>query len=99
MNGLNAVSVLEDGSIVAGGAQEREGWVVRMSSRGELLWEVKLPQLEHVTALVALPAQRVAVLGTAETSTVGPGISRLFVLESDGRATRETRLPAEGQGN
>ncbi|WP_076606101.1 hypothetical protein [Cystobacter fuscus] len=98
VNGLNAVSVLEDGSIVAGGAQEREGWVVRMNSRGELLWEVKLPQLEHVTALVALPAQRVAVLGTAETSTVGPGISRLFVLESDGRATRETRLPAEGQG-
>ncbi|MFY0522654.1 hypothetical protein ACN28I_05420 [Archangium gephyra] len=98
VNGLDAVVVLEDGSIVAGGAQDREGWVVRMDSRGEVLWDVKLPRLARVTALVALPAQRVAVLGTAETSTTGPGISRLLLLESDGRATWETRLPAEGQG-
>ncbi len=98
VNGFNAVSVLEDGSIVAGGDQDRQGWVVRMDPRGELLWDVKLPQLEHVTSLVALPAQRLAVLGTAETSTAGLGISKLFLLESDGRATREKRLPAEGQG-
>ena len=98
VNGFDAVSVLEDGSIVAGGTQDRQGWVVRMDPRGELRWDVKLPQLEHVTALVALPAQRLAVLGTAETSTVGLGISKLFLLESDGRATREKRLPAEGQG-
>jgi|GEM_PF-2935125 len=98
VNWFQAVSVLEDGSIVAGGTQDRQGWVVRMDPRGELLWDVKLPQLEHVTSLVALPAQRMAILGTAETSTVGLGISKLFLLESDGRATWEKRLPAEGQG-
>ncbi len=98
VNGFNAVSVLEDGSIVAGGDQDGGGWVVRMSSRGERLWDVRLPQLEHITALVSLPAQRVAVLGTAETSTTGLGISRLVVLESDGWASWEKRLPAEGQG-
>jgi len=98
VNGLNAVSVLEDGSIVAGGAQEGEGWVVRMDSRGELLWEVKLPRLEQVTALVPLPAQGIALVGKAETSTVGLGISRLLLLGADGRATAEQQLPAEGQG-
>lgn len=98
VNGFDAVTVLEDGSIVAGGNQDGAGWVVRMDSRGELLWDVKLPGLEQVTSLVALPAQRVAVLGLAETSTVGQGISKLFLLEPDGRATREKRLPAEGKG-
>ncbi|HEX5753524.1 MAG TPA: hypothetical protein VFZ09_45425 [Archangium sp.] len=98
VNGLDAVVVLEDGSIVAGGRQDREGWVVRMDSRGDMLWEVKLPRLERVNALVALPAQRVAVLGVTETSTVGLGVSRLLLLESDGRATVETRLPTDGRG-
>ncbi|WP_395838603.1 hypothetical protein [Cystobacter fuscus] len=98
MNGLNAVSVLEDGSIIAGGDQDGVGWVVRMDPRGQQLWEASLPQLEHVTALVSLPAQRVAVLGTAETATVGLGSSRLLLLESDGRATGEKRLPIEGRG-
>ncbi|ADO69358.1 uncharacterized protein STAUR_1554 [Stigmatella aurantiaca DW4/3-1] len=98
VNGFNAVSVLEDGSIVAGGDQDGEGWVVRMDPRGELLWSVKLPQLEHITALVALPAQRIAVMGTAEISTTGPGISRLVMLESDGWARWEKQLPAEGRG-
>lgn len=97
-NGLKAVAVLEDGSIVAGGAQDDIGWMVRLDARGEPLWEVKLPQLEQVTALVALPAQRVAVVGTAESSTTGLGISRLLLLESDGRTTWERRLPAEGRG-
>lgn len=97
-NGFDAVAVLEDGSIIAGGAQDRVGWVVRMDSRGEVLWEVNLPRLEHVTALVSLPAQRIAVLGRAETSTVGLGVSRLLLLESDGRATWEKQLPAEGRG-
>jgi hypothetical protein len=98
VNGFTAVSVLEDGSIVAGGDQDGGGWVVRLSSRGERLWDVRLPQLEHITALVSLPAQRVAVLGTAETSTTGLGISRLVMLESDGWAVWEKRLPAEGHG-
>lgn len=98
MNGLNAVSVLEDGSIIAGGDQDGVGWVVRMDPRGQQLWEANLPRLEHVTALVSLPAQRVAVLGTAETATVGLGSSRLFLLESDGRAAGEKRLPIEGRG-
>ncbi|MBM7116603.1 hypothetical protein I3V78_23920 [Archangium primigenium] len=95
---LQAVAVLEDGSIVAGGSQSREGWVVRVDSRGEVLWDVQLPQLERVTALVALPAQRVAVLGTAETSSVALGVSRLFLLESDGRVTAEKRFPEGVQG-
>ncbi|WNG20952.1 hypothetical protein [Cystobacter fuscus] len=98
VNGFHAVSVLEDGSIVAGGTQDGEGWVVRMDPRGQLLWDVKLPRIERVTALVALPAQRVAVLGTSESSTTGLGISRLLLLEADGRATGENRLPAEGRG-
>ncbi|WP_245919330.1 hypothetical protein [Melittangium boletus] len=98
VNGLNAIAVLEDGSPVAGGVQDGAGWVVRLDSRGNRLWDVALPQVEHVTALVALPAQRIAVLGTSETSTVGLGISRLLFLESDGRATAEKRLPTEGQG-
>ncbi|WP_395835271.1 hypothetical protein [Cystobacter fuscus] len=98
LNGFNAVSVLEDGSIVAGGDQDGAGWVVRVSTQGELLWEVNLPRLEHITALVSLPAQRVAVMGTAETSTTGLGISRLLLLQSDGRATAEQQLPVEGQG-
>jgi outer membrane protein assembly factor BamB len=98
VNGLNAVSVLEDGSIVAGGGQDGAGWVVRMDPRGELLWDVKLPRLEDVTALVSLPAQRVAVVGKAETSTVGLGLSRLLLLGADGRATAEWQLPTEGRG-
>jgi len=98
VNGFNAVSVHEDGSIVAGGVQDAVGWVVRMDARGGQLWSVKLPRLEAVTALVALPGQRTAVVGKAETSTVGLGISRLFLLEADGRVSRETQLPARGQG-
>ncbi|MDC0713322.1 hypothetical protein POL68_32970 [Stigmatella sp. ncwal1] len=98
VHGFHAVSVLEDGSIVAGGTQDRVGWVVRMDSRGELLWDVKLPQLERVTALVSLPAQRVAVMGTAETSTTGLGISQLVMMESNGWASWQKQLPAEGKG-
>ncbi|EAU69795.1 conserved hypothetical protein [Stigmatella aurantiaca DW4/3-1] len=97
-HGFHAVSVLEDGSVVAGGSQDRVGWVVRVDSRGKLLWDVKLPQLERVTALVSLPAQRVAVLGTAETSTTGLGISRLMLLDSSGWASWQKQLPVEGKG-
>lgn len=98
INGFTALAVLEDGSIVAGGTQDRAGWVVRLNSRGEPLWDVKLPRLEHVTALGALPAQGLAVLGTAETSTTGLGVSRLVLLHSDGRATGEQQLPTGGRG-
>jgi hypothetical protein len=97
-NGLNAVSVLEDGSIVAGGSQDGAGWVVRMDPRGELLRDMKLPQLEQVTALVALPDQRIAVVGTADSSTTGLGNSRLILLEADGRTLQERRFPAQGHG-
>jgi outer membrane protein assembly factor BamB len=97
-NGLKAVTVLEDGSIITGGTQDGAGWLVRLDPRGELLWEVKLSQLEQITALVALPALRVAVVGVAESSTTGLGSSRLLLVEPDGRTTRERRLPAEGQG-
>jgi outer membrane protein assembly factor BamB len=97
-NGLSAVAALGDGSIVAGGVQDGAAWVVRLAAQGELLWEVKLPQLEQVTALVALPTGRIAVAGTAESSTTGLGTSRLLLLESDGRVTGDRRLPAEGQG-
>lgn len=98
-NGFKAVSVLVDGSIVVGGVQDGAGWVVRIDPKGELLWEVKLPQLEQVMALVALPDQRIAVVGTAESSTTGLGISRLLLLEPNGHATAERRLPSEeGRG-
>jgi hypothetical protein len=98
VNGLNAVAVLEDGSVVAGGREEREGWVVRMDSQGQLIWKVRLPLLDRVTDLVALPAQRVAVVGTAESSTSGLGLARLMLLGSDGRALGEKQLPTEGKG-
>lgn len=98
VNGFTAVCVLEDGSVVVGGNQEGAGWVMRLSSRGEVLWDVTLPLLKHVTDVLALPAQRIAVLGTAGSSTVGRGVSKLFLLESDGRATQEKRLPSEGWG-
>ncbi|MDC0710910.1 hypothetical protein POL68_20730 [Stigmatella sp. ncwal1] len=96
LTGFTAVSVLEDGSIVAGGEQGGAGWVVRVNAQGEPLWDVKLPRLEHLTALAVLPAQRVAVLGTAETSTTGLGISRLLFLQSDGRVSAEQQPSASG---
>lgn len=98
LNGLSAVTVLENGSIVTGGSQDGRGWVVHVDPQGELLWEVELPQLEQVTALVALPAQRVAAVGTAESSTTTLGVSRLLLLDPGGRVTTERRLPAEGRG-
>lgn len=97
LTSLDAVTVLKDGTIAAGGTQSGAGWVMRLDAEGQTLWETQLPKIEEVTAVVELPAGGIAVLGTAEFSTVGLGTSRLLFLGSAGQVTGEKDLLVQGR--
>jgi outer membrane protein assembly factor BamB len=84
INGLTAL-LSWNGDVLGGGVIDGAGWLVRMSEAGELLGERRLPQLERVTAMAALPGGGFAVAGIAHTSTTGPGASAVLTFEADDR--------------
>jgi len=97
-NGLTSVGVLDNGTIVAGGVQGGAGWLLWLSPDGQPLGETRLEKLERVTSLAVLPGGRLAVAGTAESSTTGLGTSAVLVFEADRQPAWAWWLPAERRG-
>lgn len=97
VTGLAAVVAHEDGTIIAGGAQDWKGWLVAVDGAGRLRWERSLDDLQKVSAIM-LHGRGVVLAGIIGSSTKGLGFSRLIALDEDGQRLWSTAIPTEGQG-
>jgi hypothetical protein len=97
ITGLRAVVAREDGTIIAGGAQEGKGWLVAVDSAGALRWERSIDDLDEVTALV-LHGSGFVLAGTSGRTTTSIGVSRLVAMSGDGQPLWSAEVPAQGRG-
>lgn len=98
LNGLTSAAALSDGSAIVAGAQDEAGWLVRISDSGATLWFHRLPELEDVTALVALPDKGFAIAGISETSTTGLGTSHLITFDEQQQPRWKWQLAPDDRG-
>jgi hypothetical protein len=91
---FGAVTVLADGSPLAGGTEARQGWLV--GDYGE--WRQSVDGTGKVVALAALPAGGFALAATRDASPTTLGLTRLAAYGEDRRELWAHDLPAEGRG-
>jgi hypothetical protein len=83
---LQALAVLADGGVAAAGYTHSSGagrsdvWLVRLGADGRVLWSRSYggPEHDKASALLVLPGERLAVLGS--TSTWSNGMADVFLL-------------------
>jgi outer membrane protein assembly factor BamB len=88
-----AVTMRADGSPVAGGAEDRRGWLV--GDYGD--WQRRLDDVTRVVGLAPLDGG-FALAGTRDASPTALGLARLAAFGSDGRELWSHDLPGQGRG-
>lgn len=95
--GFNAVTVVHDGSTLAGGTARWQGWLVRAAGARHVSWELLIGDVDEVVGLAALPEGGFALAAGQERSTTGLGGTRLAVFADDGRVRWWKGLPPSGR--
>jgi hypothetical protein len=98
VNGFDAVAVLPDESLVAGGTSSWKGWLVRTDGALRTSWELPLDDAQGVKSLVPLADGGFAAVVTQDKSTTELGRARLTAFAGDGRVRWQTLLPTTGRG-
>lgn len=96
--GFTAVTVLPDGSMVAGGTTRWKGWLVRFDAALRVAWEQPLTDVEEITGLTALDDGGFAAAANQEKPTTGLGVGRVIAWDGDGSVRWQRRLPARRRG-
>ncbi len=95
--GFTAVTVVHDGSTLAGGTARWKGWLVRAAGARRVSWELLIDDVDEVVGLAALPDGGFALAASQERSTTGLGRTRLAVFAGDGHVRWWKDLPPSGR--
>jgi len=100
VTGFTSLTVLGDGSPLAGGAVNGHGWLVQIDpkdARPRASWETTLPEVDDVFGLAPL-GDGFAMVARRERSTTSFGLTRAAAFHADHRVDWQVQLPTEGRG-
>ncbi|HCU24652.1 MAG TPA: hypothetical protein DF383_06520, partial [Deltaproteobacteria bacterium] len=93
LTSLYSVSLMPDHSVLVGGDQARKGWIVKLDSQLEKIWERQVAELKGVTSIIPISENQFFALGMKEKSTVGWGQPGLLKFDLSDRLLREIFFP------
>jgi hypothetical protein len=95
---FNAIAVLGDGSILAGGTAHWKGWLLQVTGAMNSTWESPLADVYAVSALVPLASGGFAIAARRAMSTLGLDYTQFSTFSSDQHVRWQNQLPATGRG-
>ena len=98
VTGFKAVTVLGDGSILAGGSASDHGWLVRVDSALHASWEMPLGGVHDVFGLAPLTGGGFAMVALRELSTVELDFTQFAAFAGNRHVLWQKQLPTTGRG-
>ncbi len=92
--GVQSLASLSSGDLIIAGRHERQGWIARITSGGQQLWDTRLGNDKGI-AVAALPNDRIAIAGFEATGH-GPidyhDHVAASIIDSSGKLLKRTRI-------
>jgi hypothetical protein len=98
VTGFEVVTVLDDGSALAGGMADNRGWLLCVDAALRTRWELPLADVDTVRGLAPLADRGFALAASQDMSTTELGMTQLVVFTGDQQPRWRRRLPASGRG-
>jgi hypothetical protein len=97
VTGFTTVTVLDDGSTLAGGTARWKGWLVQMDSTWQTASEILVQDVDDVCGVVPLDNGGFAMAARMDVSTTDLGRTLLATFGRERQVQWEVRLPHQGR--
>jgi hypothetical protein len=98
VTGFAAVTVLEDGSLLAGGMADGRGWLLCVDDALRTRWELPLADVDSVRGLARVADHGFVLAASQDMSTTQLGMTQLALFTGEPQPRWRRRLPASGRG-
>lgn len=98
VTGFNAIALLGDGSLLAGGGSAWKGWLLHATGALGPVSETPIGDVDDVLGVAAIADGGFAIAAQREKSTLGFGLTRIAAFARDGHLRWQAELPTTGRG-